>query len=120
MHKAVYPHVRPCSCSRPRSLLCPITIQYFSSQVYPLAHSHSHSCSRSRSGSRYSAISLVIESEHERTGADADAHVDTLLNTNAMQTQRKCIDGSQLKGYNIAIIPVVNRGNSLVIVLEMQ
>ena len=29
----------------------------------------------------HSAISLVIESERERTGADEDAHVDTLLNT---------------------------------------
>ena len=29
--------------------------------------------------SRSSAISVVIESESERTGADADAHVDTLL-----------------------------------------
>ena len=32
-----------------------------------------------RSRSRYSAISLVIESERECTGADTDAHVDTLL-----------------------------------------
>ena len=39
--------------------------------MYPLA--------RSRSRSLYSAISLVIESEREHTGADADAHVDTLL-----------------------------------------
>ena len=41
--------------------------------MYPLVPSRS--CSRQRS--RYSAISLVIESERERTGADA--HVDTLL-----------------------------------------
>ena len=59
--KAVYPHVRP----RPRSCPHPQSIQYGSSYVYPLARSRS------------SAISLVIESEHERT--DADAKVDTLL-----------------------------------------
>ena len=40
--------------------------------MYPLV--------RSRSRSRYSAISLVIESERECTGADTDTHVDTLLN----------------------------------------
>ena len=34
---------------------------------------------RSRARTRYSVISLVIESEGERTSMSADAHVDTLL-----------------------------------------
>ena len=67
----MYPHVRPRPRSRPRSRPHLQSIQYCSSYVYPLAGS----CSRSR----YSAISLVIESEHERTGVDVDTHVDTLL-----------------------------------------
>ena len=69
--KGVYPHVRPRSRSRPRLRSHPQSIQYCSSHVYPLAVAHSRS--------RYSAISLVIESECERSGADADTHVDTLL-----------------------------------------
>ena len=62
----MYPQVRPRSRSPPRlhSRPHPLSNQYFSSEVYPLARS----CSRSPSPScsRYSAISLVIESECER------------------------------------------------------
>ena len=36
---------------------------------------------------RYSAISLVGESEHERTGTDA--HVDTLLNDTVMEVMKR-------------------------------
>ena len=43
--------------------------------MYPLARL----CSREQEHERYSVISLVIESERECTGADVDAHVDTLL-----------------------------------------
>ena len=79
--KGVYPHVRPC----PRSCPHPQWIQYCSSHVYPLAYSRSRS--RSRSCSRSSAIGLVIESECERTGADVDTYVDTLLNTADISSQ---------------------------------
>ena len=54
MSQAVYPHVRPRSCSRTHARI-----------LYPWP--------------RHSAISLVIESERERTGVSADAHMDTLL-----------------------------------------
>ena len=53
--------------------------------MYPLVRSRSRS--RSRSCSRYSAISLVIQSERERTGVDVDPHVDTLLQCGCKMTK---------------------------------
>ena len=95
-----------CVRTRPHARARVRVLYQFSSflvKVYPLARSRSHSrlCLRSR----YTAISLVIESERECTGANADAHVDTLLKPTShcpiLKMLSACLlsDKNQLRNY---------------------